>query len=471
MHNQKSHRKFLERNAFAIAPAIIAFISLECIVIAQAVLAYRSGFLTVVQMRQLGINQGLPFVWHFAMWGDLFIISELASYIIGRYLRQWNNRQMLISLLLGLSLSALLHWTYTFSEIPEAHAQNHLLTGAGVLHFFYMAVAFAIFTQFFFFTKDVSSKLLIGVSVLLSAHVFIGTHMVLGIIAIIFPLDWYSGQPLKNLFGWAIVATVVIGLTWRCVGTSTIANKFKNIYRLVLWGINQNPDTSEGYLKLWDYLGDAFLTVGFFGGLAFSAWRQHENTFSIALIIVIGIVFYLSRLSVNQELEIVKSLFPPDRVPDDLKPKDRLTIGLEIILYFAVYMFLGWVTKYIIVASLGLFVIACIDFNTRRLIHEKMRQYFSSEKYAPDQNERMYETIQSRRSVIKWFLFKLPHLKKEAGKVIGCAVSVCIAIYGYFGNVEWAENLAYVTLIGTLITNEIFTMMWRLERDRQLKII
>ena len=164
-------------------------------------------------------------------------------------------------------------------------------------------------------------------------------------------------------------------------------------------------------------------------------------------------------------------LFPPDRIPDDLKSKDRLTITLQIVLFFTLYLFLGWLANHIVVVSLGMLVIACIDFNTRKTIHQRIRLYFSDERYAPTQEERLFESIRQRRLVVEWFLFKLPQLRKEAGRIAGCALSFCIAIYGYFANIEWLRNLAYIVLIGTLVINEVFTVNWRFERDRRFKII
>src|SRR6266853_1355972 len=56
---------------------------LECLVLLQGLLAYRAGFLTVSQMQSVGIQHGLPFLWHFAMWGDLLLMSPLCAYLVG----------------------------------------------------------------------------------------------------------------------------------------------------------------------------------------------------------------------------------------------------------------------------------------------------------------------------------------------------------------------------------------------------
>jgi len=304
MPNRKSYGKDSTQNSFASASAIIAFVSLECLVAVQALLVYRDHFLTVSQMQQRGVDQGLPFVWHFGMWGDLLIVSGLAAYVIGRYFSCWHGQRMLVSLALGFSSAALLSWIYTFSGMPEAHVQNHRLTVAGMVHLFYMAIAFAVFIQFFFFTKDISVRLLRAVSVLLFVHVFFGTHMALGIMNVISPLDWYPAQPLKSFFGWITVATVAFGLAWRNVGTSVIVAVFKNMaqyaYRLAKWLlVDRNPESSEGYLKFLDYLCGRLFAIGFFGSFLLSKWREGWNLMSLILIVIIGSIYFLSRLSVG----------------------------------------------------------------------------------------------------------------------------------------------------------------------------
>jgi hypothetical protein len=203
------------RNPALSAVAVVAFIFLECLVVVQAFLAHGDHFLTVSQMRQRGIDYGLPFAWHFAMWSDLTLVSPLAAYLIGRFYRGWSLRSVLSSLAFGFISSGLLHSVYTFSGMPEAHVQNHALTATGIVHAIYMGTAFSVFVQFFFFTQDVTPRMLRVVSVILVIHVFIGTHMALGIHNMVFPVDWYPGQPLRSIFGWATIAALTLGLLWR----------------------------------------------------------------------------------------------------------------------------------------------------------------------------------------------------------------------------------------------------------------
>src|SRR5712664_4952930 len=98
------------RSSFALIPAAIAFTSLECLVAIQALSAYRDRFFTATQMQDRGVEQGLPFVWHFAMWSDLLIISSVAAYMIGQYFRRWQLRWILVSFAIGAISAAALSW-------------------------------------------------------------------------------------------------------------------------------------------------------------------------------------------------------------------------------------------------------------------------------------------------------------------------------------------------------------------------
>ena len=464
---------------FVASPAMVAFVSLECLVLLQALLAYFDHFLTVAQMRERGISQGLPFIWHFGMWGDILIISPLAAYIIGLYSGHWRLRRIVISLVIGFILAAIFSWLYTLSDMPEAHVQNHNLTAAGNAHLVYMAIALAVFIQFLFFSGEVSVPLLRIVSVLLFVHVFLGTHMALGIVKLNYPLDWYPAQPLESIFGWITLLAVAFGLAWRNFGLSKI-----------LWFVNQRVRTSEEYLKFLDFLCKWFSFFSFIAILN-KAWSRGERV-SLILIVLVGVVYHLSRLSVWQELDIAKTIFSPDRIPDRLELNNRTAITLEVTLFMLLYLALAWVAHCIIVASFCMLVIACIDWNTRRLINNNVREDFANPAYALCSNERGYQAMMERRAVVEWYLFKLPHLWKEAGRIAGCAVVFGVANYAYSTNAhdstfttylfdafycavhgysygaDKLAVLAYVILIATLIGNELITYSWRINRDRKL---
>jgi hypothetical protein len=468
-------------NRFAWLPAIVTFICLECLVGLQAVFANQDHFLTIAQMKGRGISQGLPFVWHFAMWSDFFVISPLAAYVTGRTFSQWRQRRILATLAVGVVSAITLSVFYMFlSSFPEAHVQNFRLTHAGVAHAIYLAIAVSVFIQFLCFTDGVSLGLLRTVSILLLLHVFIGTHMALGIIKLYYPLDWYPAQPLESFFGWATVIAVGIGLAERNVGLG-----------VVLWFVDlPNPKTDEGYLKLLDF-ACKIVNRSYFTFMAGLALGRGDNFLSIVLIVLLGFIYYLSRLSVWQELAIGKTLYPsdPDRIPDDLKMKSRLKIAGEVFVFMAAYVASAWTAHCILVVSFLMFVIACFDLNTRRQINNGIRANFNNRKYLPREDDPDFQEIMDRREKAKRYLFGRPHLQKEAARIICYAVAFGIANLAYFSNVpnvafhgylfdmlycslfrmpDGVGNLAvfaYLVLIATLVWNEIITIRWRLIRD------
>jgi hypothetical protein len=68
---------------------VVALVFLEALVLAQALFAYQEGFLIASQMLQKGVKSGLPFLWHFGMWGDILLISPLSALIVAYYSKQW----------------------------------------------------------------------------------------------------------------------------------------------------------------------------------------------------------------------------------------------------------------------------------------------------------------------------------------------------------------------------------------------
>jgi hypothetical protein len=473
MSNQNSNNDRKDKNSFIFLPAIIVFVFLESLVVIQALLAWKDHIFTLSQMRQAGINQGLPFVWHFAMWGDLIIISGLAAYIIGRYSFTWSGRKVLVSLILGFAITTILSWTYTLSDMFETHVQNHHLTNVGIIHFFYMAFTLAVFIQFFMFTKRISIRLMRTTSLLLIIHVFIGTQMLLGIINAITPLDWYPAKPLRSIQGWLIFVSIVLSFLIRNVGYVKIVSYFKatrpyvnNILRLL---INREADSYANYLGLQNYISKIVLGTLYFFQIAFSIFKLNGISISVVLLIVFGIVYYMSMLSVEQELEIVSKIFPFGRIPDEFKLKNVIKIILQGTGFTGMYILLGLFSQNIIVESACMLVIACLDRYTRKQINNKISQYFEDKYYSPQKNDSSYNLINNYRSVINWFLFQLPQLQKELFRIFGCAISFCVALLGHFNHSVLMNYTAYVILILTLIINEIITFIWRWKRQCRLR--
>ena len=185
-------------------------ILLECLVGVQAWLAYRDSFFTANQMIGKGVAHGLPFIWHFGMWGDIFIISPLVAIAIGAFWPEWSARSLAISLCIGLILGLVFSWSYTLSNTSDAIVQQHKLTPCGWLHLIYMSLCIFVLTELFLFTDRLSGNFLKLSGALLVTHVFLGTHMVFGLIQKVAAFSWYADHPLQSINGWFIIVSVSV---------------------------------------------------------------------------------------------------------------------------------------------------------------------------------------------------------------------------------------------------------------------
>ncbi|WP_426424126.1 hypothetical protein [Bradyrhizobium genosp. A] len=449
--------------------AVLTLALFEFLVAVQGWLAYRDHFLTPSQMLDSGVSNGLPFLAHLGMWGDVFIVSPLAAFIVGRFSNSWRSRWVVTSLIVGVALSVLMGWSYLSAGLPEAHVQSHQLTPAGWVHQVYMALALAIFVQFFIFTRHVPKPVLSASSIALIFHVLLGTHIILGLFTFIHPIAWYPAEPLRSHEGWAVVLSVGTILFFRCVGREALILTY-------VFLTMEDPTTSEGYLKLLNRVCDLTIATTYFIKLFFSKLENGTSGLQLGLFLMIAIKYFLSRTSVKQELEIAKALFPPGKVPDVLKPKSRIEITLLVFGFLVFYWILGVTYDHILIASLLLTGIACNDMHTRFNVSSDMLKTFSLRDFMPDKSTSSGKKIEERRDVARWYLednnprqsrFLTWTSAKEAFSIIGSAVAFGIAVLGWLRN----ENLdfeAYWILLATQVANEIVTVWWRVDRFRRL---
>jgi hypothetical protein len=478
------HTKILKAKSCAPLLSWIVFITLEFLVLVQGVLAYRNHFLTVYQMEHNNIH-GLPFLWHFGMWGDFFIISPSVAYLVRHYFHQWRLSSVSISFIISAISAVLLGWLYTFYTIPEAHMQNHHLTSVGIIHLLYMVVSVTIFLEFFLFTPSVTPSDLRVLSGLVLFHVFLGTHMALAILQFIMRLEWYPGEPLKSVAGYLTIIAIATALFWRNLQVDSFARNLQcmieRVANIFMYWVEddiyaeQKVKTPHGLLTFLDKIGDRVLEVGFFVVAAWTIFSKNNGVNSVLaglLVLVFAAKFRLSRRSAKVELAIGERLFPAGRLPENWSgPKDPVGITSSTIYFFALYMALAWFANNIVLVSFVIFIIACIDWNTRRLIHKNIKRYFSDDRYAAKIEDNDYEAITASREEVTKYLFNNPHLWKEGGCVAGCAVALSIALFSVHIGSYRLRSTTYVIILATLVVNEIITWRWRSIRDRNLKAI
>jgi hypothetical protein len=266
------------------------------------------------------------------------------------------------------------------------------------------------------------------------------------------------------------------------------------VKRMAMWFMNfgedepfydaKDTETPTGLLKVLDSTGTRLLELGFFLGVASRMW-QHvarpdkdwiptclEALPSCGLVLLFGWIYHLSRRCAKIELKISEMLFPRRRLPPKWpNAKDPTQVTLSVVCFFSLYMVLAWFAYNILFASFCMFVIACVDVNTRRVINNTVRKYFDNASYACRQDDEDRPVIEKRRALVGQYLFQLPHLLKEAGRAAGCLTAFGLAVGGYLHRAQWMTHLAYLVLIGTLIINEIINYLWRADRNRRWKAI
>lgn len=179
---------------------------LEGMVVSQAWCAWRSGILTPRQMLTW-TREGLPFIAHGGMWGDMLIISPLAAYMIAMHSERWSVLQIIIPLAVGFLGSWLMHQAYNKGiRWPEAHLDlgRNALSEAGRWHLVYMALALAVILLYYSYAPYTSAMW--WVTCLLVVHLALGNHIVLNLVG----PNWYPGRHLspqlfRDAMGWMSV--------------------------------------------------------------------------------------------------------------------------------------------------------------------------------------------------------------------------------------------------------------------------
>lgn len=183
-------------------------------VYAQVIAAALDDMLTVRDMQHaFGRNaQGLPFMAHGGMWGDVFLISPLVAVIAGYYGNTWSHHEIVGWLTAGFIASYGMHQTYKSVPWREAHVAERKLTIAGHIHFVYMGVAFAAIGWYIFRPmRSGELSVVVAVTALITIHIVLGTHVVLGILKSWRPerVAWYPGDPLHSFGTWGPILGVM----------------------------------------------------------------------------------------------------------------------------------------------------------------------------------------------------------------------------------------------------------------------
>ena len=138
-------------------------------------------------------QRGYSGVSHLGLWSCLLVIPWLCG-IIWTYYQQWDKNEVLLASMLGLAINHLMHSLW-LKNGPDDHniktvetiigestvTRRYRLTGAGIMHYFYMTAVLMLVILFFFFTDNIDHWHLFWVSLILGLHVTL-TTLVLNLI-------------------------------------------------------------------------------------------------------------------------------------------------------------------------------------------------------------------------------------------------------------------------------------------------
>ena len=165
--------------------------------------------------------QGLPFLWHGGMWGDLFIITPILGIIVALYASQWSLLQVSILMGVGMVMSIGMHVIYLQTPFPDCLAWKGGMSPAGVLHIPYMGGALGVIGLFLFCTRGVPNWNLVAIGIALTVHIAIGNHMLLGWVNTHLHFPWCP-EFLRRPDPWVTtgaVCAILAGSIWWYTGS------------------------------------------------------------------------------------------------------------------------------------------------------------------------------------------------------------------------------------------------------------
>jgi hypothetical protein len=194
----------------ALASSLVAG-SMMLLVIMQMDAAARVQWLTVEQILRNG-KRGLSFDRHYAMPFDFAVISPFVGLVIFLCMPQWTMRHFFIT---GIGATILAIGLVTFwYKLPAKEAHNQSLRVA-IYHGIFLAVGLWAILLVDAFTPNPEPVLLLVVCVILPAFLFLGTHMYLGLINWTGAASTFSGKPLDDRVGWALLVVATAAQCWR----------------------------------------------------------------------------------------------------------------------------------------------------------------------------------------------------------------------------------------------------------------
>lgn len=178
----------------------------------EAILAYRAKMFTVQQMRTAGVQSGMPFTGHAAMWSDLLVVSPLLVAILIKYGSTWTMYEIMIVGGIAYVVNTFMHIVYVLGDEPDCLAGCGKFHPAGFVHWVYMGNGLTVVGLFYFCTPHIERTFLVTASAWLALHMLIGTQIITSLLN----PTWWKARPHKERTPW-----IVIGVVWSLLAART----------------------------------------------------------------------------------------------------------------------------------------------------------------------------------------------------------------------------------------------------------
>jgi hypothetical protein len=193
--------------------ALLVMVGLMLLVWLQIRAADTDKYLTVEQLLNRGLK-ALSWDRHYAMPLDFCIIPPTVALSIFLCGMQWTTKNMIVAGLLSAGVIVLCVYVLWIGG-NEAHVHDGKPTPAGYQHGVYAAIAAWAFIMVLCFTPQPEPVLLLILCIVVPAFFFVGQHMFLGMINFRGSASTFSGNPLSDIKGWAVLVVITGAVWWR----------------------------------------------------------------------------------------------------------------------------------------------------------------------------------------------------------------------------------------------------------------
>jgi hypothetical protein len=192
----------------------------------------------------------------------------------------------------------------------------------------------------------------------------------------------------------------------------------------------------------------------------------------VALIVTIGVWFYLYLNAVGAELDILRSLYSDDNLPHDWeRTHGRRRIRVIALMVPVTFYALVLAADNRPVFCAILLLMNVVDAHANNILRRNLAKHFSDPRYDPPPTDWRAPFILRRRAVAADYWINRPQVERIGAMMMGTAVVVALSALSGQGGYVVPDWVTVGVIIGIVVANEVTMDFWRTQRDRRLDAI